>query len=61
MLQLSKLGEFGLIKLLKKYRGSGAGVIKGIGDDTAVVLLDAKRQVLWPEAARQRKGCGPRT
>lgn len=46
MLQLSQLGEFGLIELLKKYQGSGAAVIKGIGDDTAVVPLDAKRYLL---------------
>ncbi len=46
MPQLSQLGEFGLINLLKKYKGSGAAVIKGIGDDTAVVPLDAKRYLL---------------
>jgi thiamine-monophosphate kinase len=43
---LSQIGEFGLIDLLKKYRGSRAGVVKGIGDDTAVVPLDAKRYLL---------------
>lgn len=43
---LSQLGEFGLIDLLKKYKGSGAPVIKGIGDDTAVVPLDAKKYLL---------------
>lgn len=45
-LRLSQLGEFGLIDLLKKYQGSGAAVIKGIGDDTAVVPLDKKRYLL---------------
>lgn len=44
--KLSQLGEFGLIDLLKKYKGSGASVVKGIGDDTAVVPLDAKRYLL---------------
>lgn len=44
--QLSQLGEFGLIELLKKYKGSGAAVVKGIGDDTAVVPLDARRYLL---------------
>ncbi|MBI5150266.1 MAG: thiamine-phosphate kinase [Candidatus Omnitrophica bacterium] len=44
--KLSQLGEFGLIDLLKKYKGGGASVIKGIGDDTAVVPLDAKRYLL---------------
>ena len=44
--KLSQIGEFGLIDLLKEYRGSRAGVIKGIGDDTAVVPLDAKRYLL---------------
>lgn len=43
---LSQLGEFGLIDLLKKYHGSRINVIKGIGDDTAVVPLDAKRYLL---------------
>lgn len=59
---LSQLGEFGLIDLLKKYKGSGVSVVKGrkprwvygpepyvvrgIGDDTAVVPLDAKRYLL---------------
>ncbi len=44
--KISKLGEFGLIELLKKYKGSGAPVIKGIGDDTAVVPLNARRVLL---------------
>ncbi len=44
--KLSKIGEFGLIELLKKYKGSGASVVKGIGDDTAVVPLDAKHYLL---------------
>lgn len=44
--KLSELGEFGVIELLKQYRGAGASVVKGIGDDTAVVPLDAKRYLL---------------
>lgn len=44
--KLSQLGEFGLIDLLKKYQGTRAGVIKGIGDDAAVVPLDARRYLL---------------
>ncbi len=44
--KLSQLGEFGLIDLLKRYKGSGASVVKGIGDDTAVVPLDARRVLL---------------
>lgn len=43
---LSQLGEFGLIELLKKYKGSGAPVVREIGDDTAVVPLDARRYLL---------------
>ena len=45
-INISQIGEFGLIDLLKKYRGSGASVIKGIGDDAAVVPLDSKRYLL---------------
>lgn len=44
---LSQIGEFGLIDLLKKYQGSLARhVVRGIGDDTAVVPLDAKKYLL---------------
>ena len=43
---LSQLGEFGLIGLLKKHQGSGAPIVKGIGDDAAVVPLDARRYLL---------------
>src|SRR3989338_10519940 len=45
--KLSELGEFGVIELLKRYRGSGASVVKGIGDDTAVVPLDAQKYLLF--------------
>src|SRR5207244_1305309 len=34
---ISTLGEFGLIERLRKYTHAGPGVIKGIGDDTAVL------------------------
>ena len=60
--KLSELGEFGVIELLKQYRGSGASVakgrkprgvygpepyvVRGIGDDAAVVSLDAKKYLL---------------
>jgi len=51
---LSQIGEFGLIDLLKKYKGRKPRgvygpepyVVRGIGDDTAVVPLDAKRYLL---------------
>ncbi|MEK6538774.1 MAG: thiamine-phosphate kinase [Nitrospirota bacterium] len=44
---ISQIGEFGLINLLKKYKGSSKFcVVRGIGDDTAVVPLDAKRYLL---------------
>src|SRR3989338_7822718 len=61
--KLSQIGEFGFINLLRKYKGSGAAVVEGrkprggyghepyvvhgIGDDTAVVPLDAKRYLLF--------------
>lgn len=45
--KLSQIGEFGLIDFLKKYQGSPEPrVVQGIGDDTAVVPLDAKRYLL---------------
>jgi thiamine-monophosphate kinase len=44
--KLSQLGEFGLINLLKKYQGARSTVIKGIGYDTSVFPLDAKRYLL---------------
>lgn len=43
---LSQIGEFGLINILKKYHGADTTVIKGIGDDTAVLPWDAKRYLL---------------
>ena len=45
-MKLSDLGEFGLIDLLKKQaRGPFSG-IQGIGDDTAVLPLSAKKHLL---------------
>lgn len=44
--KLSQIGEFGLIELLKKYQSPGPSVVRGMGDDTAVVPLDAKRYLL---------------
>ena len=44
--QLSNLGEFGLINQIKILTGKSSSVIKGIGDDTAVVPLSATQYLL---------------
>ncbi len=44
---LSQLGEFGLIDRLARLVPSRAGVLKGIGDDAAVLALDARRYLLF--------------
>jgi len=36
---LSDIGEFGLINRIRKRTNSSSSVLKGIGDDCAVVLL----------------------
>ncbi|MFH0763045.1 MAG: thiamine-phosphate kinase [Candidatus Omnitrophota bacterium] len=43
---LSDLGEFGLIARIKKSIKTDSSVVKGIGDDCAVLKLDAKRYAL---------------
>jgi thiamine-monophosphate kinase len=43
---LSQLGEFGFIDLIKKQAKTSRPVIKGIGDDTAVLPLSAKKYLL---------------
>ena len=40
------LNEFGLIEAIKKYQHLSSRVVKGIGDDAAVLELDAKRYQL---------------
>ncbi len=43
---ITKLGEFGLIERLKKSIKTDSSVIKGSGDDCAVLALDKKRYQL---------------
>lgn len=45
-LRLSDLGEFGLIDLVKKQTGRPPFVVRGIGDDAAVVPFSSKRHLL---------------
>ncbi|MCK9595229.1 MAG: thiamine-phosphate kinase [Candidatus Omnitrophica bacterium] len=45
-MQINKLGEFGLIERIKKTIKTDASVIKGIGDDCAVLKLDKSRFLL---------------
>lgn len=47
MKALSKLGEFGLIDLIRRMVNEGKGVIKGIGDDTAVLSYNARKHLLF--------------
>lgn len=47
VLKISQLGEFGLIELLKKYSFRQKNIIKGIGDDTAVLFLNGQRHLLY--------------
>jgi len=44
---LSELGEFGLIKRIKKLIKTDASVVKGIGDDCAVLKFDNNRYQLF--------------
>ena len=44
---LSQIGEFGLIDLIKKSAYKTRGVIKGIGDDTAVIDCGAWQWLLF--------------
>jgi thiamine-monophosphate kinase len=45
-MQVSQIGEFGLIDTLKKYAPVSKAVIKGIGDDTAVLPYNKKEYFL---------------
>jgi thiamine-monophosphate kinase len=45
-MKISQLGEFGLIDALKKYVPVSKAVIKGIGDDTAVLPYSKKEYLL---------------
>lgn len=44
---LCDIGEFGLIKELSKYLRGGRGVVKGIGDDTAVIRHAGDNHLLF--------------
>ena len=44
---IKSLGEFGLINLLKKYSFRRQNIIKGIGDDTAVLFYNGQRHLLY--------------
>jgi len=46
-MKLSSLGEFGLIQQIRKTAASNSGVVKGIGDDTAVLQFSAKEYLLF--------------
>lgn len=45
-MKISQLGEFGLIEALKKYAPVSKAVIKGIGDDAAVLPYSKKEYLL---------------
>ncbi len=47
VMELSQLGEFGLIDVLKKYAPVSLRVIKGIGDDTAVLPYNKDKFLLF--------------
>jgi thiamine-monophosphate kinase len=46
MMKISDLGEFGLIESLKKSIKTDSSVIKGIGDDCAVIKFDKNNYML---------------
>lgn len=46
-MDLSQLGEFGLIDLLTRDFSYGPGVIKGVGDDTAVLEVSEDKWLLF--------------
>lgn len=46
-MQVYQLGEFGLIEAIKKYAPVSKAVIKGIGDDTAVLPYSKKEYLLF--------------
>jgi thiamine-monophosphate kinase len=45
-INLSQMGEFGLIDLIRKKASKASGVIRGIGDDTAVVAYTKEKHLL---------------
>jgi len=45
-MKLRELGEFGLIERIRQRSADGPGVVRGIGDDTAVLELPAGHQLL---------------
>jgi thiamine-monophosphate kinase len=62
---MKKLSEFQLIDQLKRFQGRSPRVIKGIGDDAAVLELDARRYQLFTtdmivEGVHFLKGAAPR-
>jgi len=44
--KLSDLGEFGMINRIKKQVKTSSSVIRGIGDDTAVVSISSEKYLL---------------
>src|SRR3989338_1104945 len=46
-MNVSDLGEFGLIEKIRKYAPMTAGVVKGIGDDTAVLRHTRDKYLLF--------------
>ncbi len=46
-MNISTIGEFGLIEKIRKYAPAGAGVMKGIGDDTAVLKYTKDKYQLF--------------
>lgn len=44
---VNRIGEFGLIDILKKFQHLPPSLVKGIGDDAAVFVLDKKRYQLF--------------
>src|SRR5579863_8453611 len=45
-MKISQLGEFGLIEVLKKYAPVSKAVVKGIGDDAAVLPYSKSEYLL---------------
>ncbi len=45
-MKLRELGEFGLLALIEKLAGSQEGVVRGIGDDCAVLPFNKKKFLL---------------
>ncbi|MBU0467811.1 MAG: thiamine-phosphate kinase [Candidatus Omnitrophica bacterium] len=44
--KIASIGEFGLIDILRSKTSCSSDVIKGIGDDTAVVKMSSKKRLL---------------